>query len=76
MKKLSKMFSRCFGRRMSFERGIKIILWNKELGRKAMERAELFFVALQYAAKGYIALNATKTGTVYRLLGNPPKSHE
>ena len=48
----------------------------KELCRKAMERAERFFVALQYAAKGYIALNATKTGTVYRLLGNPPKAHE
>jgi hypothetical protein len=48
----------------------------KELGREAMQRAEAFFVALQYAAEDYIALKATKTGVVYRLLGNPPKSHE
>lgn len=48
----------------------------KELGREAMLRAEAFFVALQYAAQDYIALKATKTGIVYRLLGNPPNSHE
>jgi hypothetical protein len=47
-----------------------------ELARPALKRAEDFFVALQYAAEEYIALNATKTATVYRLLGNPPKSHE
>ena len=45
-------------------------------GPDAMQRAEAFFIALQYAAEDYIALNATKTATVYRLLGNPPKSHE
>ena len=28
------------------------------------------------AAEDYINLGATKTATVYRLLGNPPKSHE
>ena len=48
----------------------------KELGRQAMERAERFFVALQFAATDWIALNATKTGVVYRLQGNPPTSHE
>jgi hypothetical protein len=48
----------------------------KELALPAMQRAEAFFVALQYAAKDWIALNATKTGVVYRLHGNPPKSHE
>jgi hypothetical protein len=48
----------------------------KELGREAMQRFEAFFLALQYAAADYINLNATKTATVYRLLGNPPKSHE
>jgi hypothetical protein len=48
----------------------------KELGREAMQRLEAFFIALQYAAKDYIDLSATKTATVYRLLGNPPKSHE
>ncbi len=48
----------------------------KELAREAMQRAEAFFVALQYAAEDWITLNATKTGVVYRLLGNPPTSHE
>jgi len=48
----------------------------KELARGAMQRAEAFFIALQYAAEDYIALKATKTGIVYRLLGNPPNSHE
>ena len=48
----------------------------KELHVEAMQRAEAFFLALQYAAADWITLNATKTGVVYRLLGNPPKSHE
>jgi hypothetical protein len=48
----------------------------KELGLGAMKRAEAFFIALQYAAKDYIALKATKTGIVYRLLGNSPNSNE
>lgn len=46
------------------------------LASEALKRAEAFFFSLQYAAEDYIALNCTKTGTVYRLLGNPPKSHE
>jgi len=46
------------------------------LGKEALRRAEAFFIDLQYAAEDYIALNCTKTATVYRLLGNPPKSHE
>ena len=48
----------------------------KNLTSEAMQRVEDFFLALQYAAKDSIALNATKTGVVYRLLGNPPKAHE
>lgn len=48
----------------------------KELNREAMKRAEAFFLALQYSAKDWMALNATKTGVVYRLLGNPPKANE
>jgi hypothetical protein len=48
----------------------------RELNREAMKRAEDFFLALQYSAKDWIALNATKTGVVYRLLGNPPKANE
>jgi hypothetical protein len=47
-----------------------------QLGQEALRRAEAFFISLQYSAEEYIALNATKTATVYRLLGNPPKSHE
>jgi hypothetical protein len=46
------------------------------LAKEALKRAEAFFIALQYSAEDYIALNCTKTATVYRLLGNPPKSHE
>jgi len=46
------------------------------LGKDALKRAEAFFISLQYSAEDYIALNCTKTATVYRLLGNPPKSHE
>jgi hypothetical protein len=46
------------------------------LNQQAMKRAEAFFISLQYSAEDYIALNCTKTATVYRLLGNPPKSHE
>lgn len=48
----------------------------KELGREEITRAEKFFIDLQYSAKDWLALNATKTGIVYRLLGNAPKAHE
>ena len=47
-----------------------------QLGSEALRRGEAFFIDLQYAAQQYVVLNATKTATVYRLLGNPPKSHE
>jgi hypothetical protein len=46
------------------------------LNAEALKKAEAFFLDLQYAAKDWISLNATKTGVVYRLLGNPPKAHE
>jgi hypothetical protein len=48
----------------------------KLLALDAMQRAERFFTALQYAAKDWIALDCTKTGTVYRVLGNAPTAHE
>jgi hypothetical protein len=48
----------------------------KQLARPALKRMEDFFLALQFAAKDWISLNATKTGVVYRLLGNAPKAHE
>jgi hypothetical protein len=48
----------------------------KQLAPDAMKRVESFFIALQYAALDWIALDATKTGIVYRLHGNAPTSHE
>jgi len=48
----------------------------KELVLTAMQRAEEFFITLQHAAKDWIALDATKTGVVYRLRGNAPNAHE
>ena len=42
----------------------------------ALQRLEEFFLSLQFAAKDWIALNATKTGVVYRLNGSPPNAHE
>jgi len=48
----------------------------KELGLAATMKAQAFFIALQYAAQDWIALDATKTGIVYRLHGNAPTSHE
>jgi hypothetical protein len=47
-----------------------------ELSTHAMKRFEAFFITLQYAAKDWIALDATKTGIVYRLEGNAATSHE
>jgi hypothetical protein len=47
-----------------------------DLDLDAMKRLEAFFVSLQYAAQDWIALDATKTGVVYRLHGNAPKPHE
>jgi hypothetical protein len=47
-----------------------------DLREAAMRRAEGFFLDLQYAAKDWLALGATKTGVVYRLKGNPPHAHE
>ena len=48
----------------------------EKLSKDALRRTEAFFISLQYAAEDYINLGATKTATVYRLLGNPPNSQE
>jgi hypothetical protein len=48
----------------------------KKLDLEAMKKVEGFFIALQYAAKDWIALDATKTGVVYRLRGNASTPHE
>jgi hypothetical protein len=47
-----------------------------ELHSKALKRSEQFFVSLQFAARDWVLLGATKTGIVYRSRGNPPQSHE
>lgn len=47
-----------------------------ELHAVAMKRCEQFFVSLQHVAQDWIALGTTKTGSVYRLKGNPPQAHE
>jgi hypothetical protein len=48
----------------------------KEVRLRAAQRMEEFFLSLQFAAKDWITLNATKTGVVYRLKGNAPNAHE
>jgi hypothetical protein len=48
----------------------------EDLREAAMRKAEAFFLSLQYAAKDWLALAATKTGIVYRLQGNAPSAHE
>jgi hypothetical protein len=48
----------------------------KELAQDALRRAENFFIALQYEAQDWIALNATKTAMVYRLNGHSTPSLE
>ena len=40
------------------------------------KRCEQFFCSLQQNAQDWISLGTTKTGTVYRLKGNPPTAHE
>jgi len=42
----------------------------------AMKRAEQFLILLQETAQDWLSLGTTKTGTVYRLKGNPPTAHE
>ncbi len=48
----------------------------EDLQDEAMRRVERFFLDLQYTARDWIALGATKTGDVYRLKGNPPHAHD
>jgi hypothetical protein len=47
-----------------------------ELHARAMKRCEQFFTSLQALGSDWVALGTTKTGTVYRLNGNSPQSHE
>ncbi len=51
-------------------------LRQEDVHTKPRKRCEKFFIALQHAARDWIAPDTTKTGVVYRLKGNPPQSHE
>jgi hypothetical protein len=48
----------------------------EEVGGKQKKLAAEFYLALQQDVKDWLALGVTKTGTVYRLKGNEPQSHE
>jgi hypothetical protein len=41
-----------------------------------MDRCRQFFIGLQQSGRDWLSLGTTKTGLVYRLKGNPPRSHE
>jgi len=58
-----------FGFQIKFKR-------REDMNEVILRRGKAFFLGLQDAAKGWIALGATKTGVVYHLKGNPPHAHE
>jgi hypothetical protein len=47
-----------------------------DLHNKQRELAREFFCHLQKLAADWVSLGTTKTGSVYRLKGNPPQAHE
>ena len=51
-------------------------LRQEDVHAKPRKRCEKFYIALQEAARDWIAPDTTKTGVIYRLKGNPPQSHE
>ena len=48
----------------------------EDVGGKQKKLAAKFYLSLQQKVKDWLALGVTKTGTVYRLKGNEPQSHE
>jgi hypothetical protein len=48
----------------------------EDLREGAIEKAEAFFISLQYEAQDWILLGATKTAVVYGLFGNAETGHE
>jgi hypothetical protein len=48
----------------------------EDIGGKQKKLAAKFYLTLQQKVKNWLALGVTKTGTVYRLKGNEPQSHE
>jgi len=48
----------------------------EELNALNLDRGRAFFKQLQWEARDWMQLGATKTGIVYHLKGNPPNAHE
>ena len=48
----------------------------EELNALNLDRGRAFFKQLQWEARDWVQLGATKTGIVYHLKGNPPNAHE
>jgi hypothetical protein len=48
----------------------------EELNALNLDRGRAFFKQLQWEARNWMKLGATKTGIVYHLKGNPPNAHE
>lgn len=48
----------------------------QDVGEKQKKLCVQFYTTLQHDVKGWLSLGTTKTGTVYRLKGNQPQSHE
>jgi hypothetical protein len=48
----------------------------EDIAEKQKKRAAQFYVTLQQDVQDWLVLGVTKTGTVYRLKGNAPQSHE
>jgi hypothetical protein len=49
---------------------------HEELNALNLDRGRAFFKQLQWEARDWMQLGATKTGIVYHLKGNPPNAHE
>lgn len=47
-----------------------------DLQQDQRQKVRRFYLHLQTLASDWLALGVTKTGSVYRLSGNPPQSHE
>lgn len=47
-----------------------------DVGEKQKKLCVQFYTTLQHDVKDWLSLGTTKTGTVYRLKGNQPQSHE
>jgi hypothetical protein len=48
----------------------------QDVAERQKRLAAQFYVTLQQDVQDWLVLGVTKTGTVYRLTGNEPQSHE